>query len=75
MEVFGQCRGFKVCMGAHYLRVNIGDGESKPDCIKNCAEKWEKDICDLRKKADKYPWGTYSEAEHVVQLEWIFFNA
>ena len=37
-------------------------------------EKWERDIRDLRKMADRYPQKSYAAMAHAVQSEWIFMK-
>ena len=71
-ELFGRRHGFKVCTGARYLGVYIGDDISKGDWLKDYIDKWERYICAPRKTADKYPQESYAAVDHVVQSEWIF---
>ena len=40
-ELFGQCRVFKVCIGARYLGGYIRDDKSKGDWLKKLMDKWE----------------------------------
>ena len=37
-------------------------------------DKWERDICELRKTADKYHQESYATVERAVQLEWTFLK-
>ena len=53
-KLFGSLHGFKVCMGARYLGGYIKDDEYKHDWLKNSAETWEQNICNIRKNAGKY---------------------
>ena len=71
-EEFRQRHGFKVCIGARYIGGYIGDKKPKGDWLKDLKEKWERDICALRKTANKCPQESYAPVDHVVQLEWIF---
>ena len=54
------------CTSAHYLGGYIGDDKTKGDWLKKCIGNWDREICDLRKTANKYPC--------VVQSEWIFLQ-
>ena len=55
LKVFGGRHGFKLCMGVHYLRGYIGDGESKHDCQRERMLTWEKNIGTISKTTGKYP--------------------
>ena len=50
IEKFRQRHGFKVCMSACYIGGYIGDEKTKGDWLKEHTEKWEGDICALRKR-------------------------
>ena len=63
-----------MCTGARYLGYYIGGDESKGNWLKDCMEKWERDIRDLRKMADRYPQKSYAAMAHAVQSEWIFMK-
>ena len=73
-ELFVRHHGFKVCTYASYLGGYIGDDVSKVNCIKNWMDKWERDICALRKMADKYPQESHAMATCTVQSGWIFLQ-
>ena len=73
-KLFGRCHGFKVCTGACYLSVYIGDEKSKGSWLKTRKEKWERDIWSLSKTAEKYPQDNYAAANRTVQSEWIFLQ-
>ena len=51
---FGLCHGFKVCMGAHYLRGFIRDNNSKHDWLKDRMDTWERNIQNISKIWGKY---------------------
>ena len=55
-------------------RCYIGDEKTEGDWIKEHKEKWERDICVLRKMSNKCPQESYAAVAHVVQLEWIFLQ-
>ena len=73
-EEFRQCHGFKVCTGARYIRGYIRDDKTIGDWLKEIPEKWEREICALRKTTNKYPQERYAAVARVVQLEWIFLQ-
>ena len=53
-KLFGSSRGFKVCMGAHYLGGCIRDEESKRKWLKDWKEKWERNIHAVTQTVGKY---------------------
>ena len=53
-KMFVAHHGFNFCTGASYLGGYIGDDESKRDWLKDCMEKWERNICAVTKTAGKY---------------------
>ena len=57
------------CIGGY-----IGDDKTKGDWFKERTEKWEIDICTLRKTANKYPQESYAAVARVVQSEWIILQ-
>ena len=73
-KMFGLGHGFKVCLGACYLGVYIGDNKSKLEWLKDCTETWERNILTIRKTAGKYPQESYAVVVRVIQLEWIFLQ-
>ena len=52
--IFGRRHVFKVCTGARYLGVYIGDDKSRGHWIKEHTEKWDRDIFALSQTVDKY---------------------
>ena len=50
------------------------DQNSKGDRLKNLTDKWEREICSLRKMEEKYPQESYSMVARSVQLDWIFLQ-
>ena len=72
-ELFGWFHGFKVCTGAQYLSGYIGDDGYKGGWIQKRTEKWEREICVLRKTVEKYIQDGCAVEERAIQLEWIFF--
>ena len=57
------------CIGGY-----IWDDNTQGDWLKMHTEKWERDICAIRKTANKYPQESYSAVDRVVQSEWIFLQ-
>ena len=68
-ELLGQCHGFKVCMGAPFLGGYIEYEKSKDNWLKKKTEKWERDICEITKTAEKYPQERYALEVRVIQSE------
>ena len=68
-ELFGAHHGFKVCTGANYVGVYIGDDESKGACIKNRTDKWDRNIHVVTETVGKYPQKRYSAVAHMIQSE------
>ena len=66
--------GFKVCMGARYLRGYIGDNESKRNWLKERMLTWEKNIRTLSKTVGKYPHESYTTVVSAIQPQWIFLQ-
>ena len=73
-ELFGRCHGFKVCVGASYLRSYIRDEKPKGDLIKKRTEKWERDIHTVTKMEEIYTQESYAAAACAIQSEWIFLQ-
>ena len=63
-----------MCTGARYLGGYTRDDVSKFYWLKNCTEKWERDIRAIRKTANKYSQESYAAVDRVVQPEWIFWQ-
>ena len=59
---------------ACYIGGYIGDDVSRGVWLKNRTDKWERDICTLRKMADKYPQESYAALDRAVQSERIFLQ-
>ena len=66
-ELFGASNGFRVCMGAHYLDGNIMNEKLKGDWLKNWMEKWERNICAVTKKVEKYPQESHAGVANAIQ--------
>ena len=63
-----------MCTTAIYLEGYIGDDIYKGDWIKKHAANWKRDLCAIRKTADKYPQDIYAVVDRAVQSEWIFLQ-
>ena len=54
-KVFRACHGFRVCTGARYREVYIGNGESKQNWLRERTLTWDKNINTISETAGKYP--------------------
>ena len=66
-KMFVLCHGFKVCTGACYLGLFIGDDESKRDWLKERTEMWEQKIHTISKTAGKYTQESYAFVIRAIQ--------
>ena len=71
---FGACNGLKVCTGACYLGVYIGDGESKINWLRESTLTWEENINTISETVGKYPQESYAAVVHSIQPEWAFLQ-
>ena len=73
-KLFGTRHRFKVCTGARYLSVYIGENNYKHDWIRERMAKWYNTINTFRTTTGKYSQESYDAVVRTVQSEWTFLQ-
>ena len=64
--MFGTCHRFRVCMGTRYIGGYSGDGDSKPDWLRNRTLTREKNINTIIETVGKYPQESYAAVVSAI---------